>query len=281
MTHPLPPGPNRPFVSQLRDRLWTVGAALRMAGRRWLRKLGAAIAFYTCLPIPGGWTLDFDGIAALAPLVGLLIGGLLAVVEVLLWFWGMPDLTRSVVVVLSWLALTGGLHLDGAMDTADGLAVPDPQRRLQVMSDSATGAFGAMAGIAILLLKVAALTDFEQPLGLTLAAVAGWARWGQLVAIARYPYLKPEGKGAFHKRTIRDSEDILPGLVILLGLGGIQIASNPDLWRTAVGTALGGFALAIFTGAWFNSRLGGHTGDTYGAVVEWTEALLLCVLTVF
>ena len=263
------------------DRLWTVGAALRMAGRRWLRKLGAAIAFYTCLPIPGGWTLDFDGIAALAPLVGLLIGGLLTVVEVLLWFWGMPDLTRSVVVVLSWLALTGGLHLDGAMDTADGLAVPDPQRRLQVMSDSATGAFGAMAGIAILLLKVAALTDFEQPLGLTLAAVAGWARWGQLVAIARYPYLKPEGKGAFHKRTIRDSEDILPGLVILLGLGGIQIASNPDLWRTAVGTALGGFALAIFTGAWFNSRLGGHTGDTYGAVVEWTEALLLCVLTVF
>ncbi|PHM07277.1 adenosylcobinamide-GDP ribazoletransferase, partial [Nostoc sp. 'Peltigera malacea cyanobiont' DB3992] len=38
---------------------------------------------------------------------------------------------------------------------------------------------------------------------------------------------------------------------------------------------------ATLTGAWFNHKLGGHTGDTYGAVVEWTEALFLCVLTVF
>jgi adenosylcobinamide-GDP ribazoletransferase len=42
-----------------------------------------------------------------------------------------------------------------------------------------------------------------------------------------------------------------------------------------------GGAIAIFTGAWFNHQLGGHTGDTYGAVVEWNEALFLCVLTVF
>jgi adenosylcobinamide-GDP ribazoletransferase len=53
------------------------------------------------------------------------------------------------------------------------------------------------------------------------------------------------------------------------------------LWRVAVGAALAGFTLSILTGAWFNHQLGGHTGDTYGAVVEWTEALLLCALTVF
>ncbi len=42
---------------------------------------------------------------------------------------------------------------------------------------------------------------------------------------------------------------------------------------------LAGIAIAISVGAWFNHKLGGHTGDTYGAVVEWTEALFLCVMT--
>jgi adenosylcobinamide-GDP ribazoletransferase len=42
--------------------------------------------------------------------------------------------------------------------------------------------------------------------------------------------------------------------------------------------AMGGMAIAWLTGAWFNHKLGGHTGDTYGAVVEWTEAFLLCLL---
>lgn len=275
MPYSLPPG-NRavPILRKVLQKIWIVGAS-------WARKVGAAIAFYTCLPLPGGWRLDFEGVAYLAPLIGLFIGGILALTDVLLGLWGMPDLTRSAALVLLWLGLTGGLHLDGAMDTADGLAVMDPQRRLQVMSDSVTGAFGVMAGSAILLLKVAALSELEAPIGLTLMAVAGWSRWGQLVAIARYPYLKADGKGAFHQRTIQSLEDVLPSLIMLLGLSGIQIALDPSRWRLAVGIALGGFAIAILTGAWFNHKLGGHTGDTYGAVVEWTEALLLCVLTVF
>ncbi len=251
--------------------------------RRWCKKLGlelaAAVVFYTCIPIPGAGTLDFQGVARLAPVVGLMIGGILGLIDAGLHELGIPVLTRSALVVACWIALTGGLHLDGAMDTADGLAVQDPQRRLQVMADSATGAFGAMAGIALMLLKTTALTDLDSYRWLALMASSGWGRWGQQVAIAQYSNLRPTGKGAFHKAAIPSLLDVLPGLLLLLGLSALQILLNNGRTFVAVGMALGGGAIAVLTGAWFNYQLGGHTGDTYGAVVEWTEALLLCLLT--
>ncbi|MGB8691826.1 MAG: adenosylcobinamide-GDP ribazoletransferase, partial [Microcoleus sp.] len=104
--------------------------------------LAAAIAFYTCLPVPMSWTLEFRGIARFAPAIGLSIGGILGIADLGLRLLGMPALTRSALVVVLGIAVTGGLHLDGAMDAADGLAVPDPVRRLEVMRDSVTGAFG-------------------------------------------------------------------------------------------------------------------------------------------
>ena len=246
--------------------------------RETFAKLSAGIAFYTCLPIPHNWNLDFQGIARFAPMIGLIVGGIQGLVDMGLQSLGMPVLTRSTVVIISGIALTGGLHLDGVMDTADGLGVPDPKRRLEVMADSATGAFGAMAAIALLLLKITALTDLHSARLLVLMGVAGWGRWGQLVAIALYPYLKITGKGAFHKQTKYSIWDFLKSLLLLVSLSGIQILLNPESWLLAFGMVIGGIAIALLTGAWFNHCLGGHTGDTYGAVVEWTEALLLCVL---
>ncbi|MBD0363491.1 MAG: adenosylcobinamide-GDP ribazoletransferase [Coleofasciculus sp. C3-bin4] len=247
-------------------------------GREFSCSLIAAVTFYTCIPIPAGWALEFRGIARWAPLMGLLIGGILGIVDAFLQQLGVPLLTRSAAIVVSWIALTGGLHLDGVMDTADGLAVQDRKRRLEVMADSATGAFGAMAAIALLLLKTAAVTDIGAYRWLALMASAGWGRWGQVVAIAFYPYLKPTGKGAFHKEAIRTPQDILLGLLLLLGLCGLPLLLDRGVW-VSLEMALGGCAIALLTGAWFHRQLGGHTGDTYGAVVEWTEALFLCLLT--
>lgn len=238
----------------------------------------ASVIFYTSIPILTTETLNFNGVARFATLVGLMIGGILGLLDAGIQLLGMPVLTTSALVVVSWISLTGGLHLDGAMDTADGLAV-QPQRRLEVMADSATGAFGAMAAIAILLLKTAALSDLNSHRWLALMAACGWGRWGQQVAIARYPYLKSTGKGAIHKAAITSLWDVLPGLLLLLGLSGLQILLDKDSVVFALGMALGGSAIAFLTGAWFNYKLSGHTGDTYGAVVEWTEALLLCLLT--
>ncbi len=254
-----------------------------MTNQPWWRKfwanLLASILFYTSIPLPYMNGLDFQRVAQLAPIVGLIIGGILGLCDVVMNYLGIAVLTRSALVVSIWIAITGGLHLDGAMDTADGLAVGEPQRRLEVMTDSATGAFGAMAAIAIILLKTTALTDIGENRWLVMMAACGWGRWGQQLAIARYPYLKPTGKGAFHKQAIRSYKDILPGIILLFTLSALVWLLDSKQLFFALAMIFAGSAIATLTGAWFNHKLGGHTGDTYGAVVEWTEALFLCVMT--
>jgi adenosylcobinamide-GDP ribazoletransferase len=213
--------------------------------------------------------------------VGLLIGSLLALFASLLELIEIPTLTRNALTIAAWVVLTGGLHLDGAMDTADGLGVTNPERRLEVMKDSATGAFGAIAGMIILLLKTVTLTEMSLPLWLVLLSTAGWARWGQVWAIAFYPYLRPTGKGSFHQENLRLPQDILLGLVVLLGFSGLWFTVDYLSWGQIGSIVLGNIAITLATGYWFHRQLGGHTGDTYGAVVEWSETLILCFFTLF
>jgi len=238
-----------------------------------------AITFYTILPLPSNWDLDFSKIARWAPLVGVLLGGFLALVDLGLFYLGFPILTRSVLIVSLWLALTGGLHLDGVIDAADGLAVGKGEKALLVMKDSLTGAFGVMGGVVLLLLKTASLSDLENYRWFAIISGAAWGRWGQVLAIARYPYLRETGKGSFHKESLQVPNDVILGLVILLKVHIIGFLMDKDHWWLWFGMALIGLCSAIATGMWFHKRLGGHTGDTYGAVVEWTEAIYLCLLT--
>lgn len=254
-----------------------------------INSLLGAVIFYTTIPLPRMANLNLERIARWAPWIGLLLGGALAILDWSLQQMGLPLLTRSALIVALWIFLTGGLHLDGAMDTADGLAVSDCQakpeayrdRRLEVMKDSLTGAFGVMAAIALLLLKTAALSELHSDRALVLMAAAGWGRWGQVGAIAFYPYLRETGKGAFHKQTLRLPQDLLLGLLGLLLLAVLPCAIDLHLWRLTLAMTLAGCAIALLSGYWFYRRLQGHTGDTYGAVVEWTEALLLCFLVGF
>ena len=243
-----------------------------------IRSFLGAIAFYTAIPLPRNCPLDFGRVARWSPLVGLLLGGGLAVLDTVLQRWGMPLLTRSAVAIAFWVLLTGGLHLDGVADAADGLAVTEPQRRLSVMQDSLTGAFGVMAVALVLLLKVAALNDLPDARPLAMMAAAGWGRWGQVAAIALYPYLKPTGKGAFHKQVMRLPQDICWSLPLLLVFPLLLTMGH---WRLAIALMVNGFALALLVGFWFYRRFGGQTGDTYGAIVEWTEVLFLVSCTLW
>ncbi|NJK59172.1 MAG: adenosylcobinamide-GDP ribazoletransferase [Oscillatoriales cyanobacterium SM2_1_8] len=226
--------------------------------------LRTALVFYTCLPLARPTeALNFRGIAAWAPTVGLVLGVMLTAIAYLL---PLRQPLQAAVVVLLWLKWTGGLHLDGAMDAADGLAVTDPARRLAVMADSRTGAFGAMAAIAIVGLKVAALQTV--PVFPAAMVAAAWGRWGQLRAIWQYPYLKAEGKGKFHREGLSRWAVVGNALGLLLAT---TLLAPPWGWVWAIGAA----AIAWGVGAYFQRSFGGQTGDTYGAIVEWTECGVL------
>ena len=221
--------------------------------------------------------LDFSRIARWAPIIGLILGGILCLGDYGLALLEMPLMVRSTIIILLWLLLTGGLHLDGAMDSADGLAVTDPTRRLAVMADSATGAFGAMAGMAILILKIVSLSAITHQRWLVLLLIPAWARWAQVLAVAFYPYLKADGKGAMHSKGVEPIPDLWGGLLALMLVAAAQFYLQPVV--LILGVAGVGLVLSYLVGKYFDRAFGGHTGDTYGAVVEWVEAIGLAILT--
>jgi adenosylcobinamide-GDP ribazoletransferase len=165
-------------------------------------------------------------------------------------------------------------------DSADGLAVTDPTRRLEVMRDSQTGAYGVMAIAVVILLKTLALGSltvvYWQGWGLLMATV--WGRWGQLLAIALYPYLRETGKGAMHRSQLQWLPDLTFATAIALG-GTLAIGAPLGLTWPLMGVAmLVAMVISWAVGFWFAQKFGGHTGDTYGAVVEWSEVLILLAL---
>lgn len=237
-----------------------------------------ALIFYTTIPLPNFIFPDFRKIPRWLPYMGLVIAGFLVLAYQGLILLGLPPLTMSVVLVALWLIITGGLHFDGVMDSADGLAVTNAEKRLQVMRDSVTGAFGVMAGIVLFSLKVATLSEISDNICLALILAPVWGRLAQLMAITFYPYLRQEGKGFFLKESLQ-TEDLIFAFfsVILLILMQFYYFHQDLVSILLINFSCG--VIAGVTGAWFNYKLGGHTGDTYGATVEWTEALILVFLT--
>lgn len=243
--------------------------------RRAWRQLLAAFLFYTGIPLPRSWPTEFEGMARYAPIVGLVLATVLGYLWLGLSGLGLGAGFVAAIVVGLWLGVTGGLHLDGAMDAADGMGVSDPVRRLAVMSDSRSGAFGVMVAIVLLGWKTAALANLPHSQLWVLLAACSFGRWAQLVAIVRDPYLKPNGKGAFHKQALTKIGQILPQLCLLIGLNLAAVILGHMTPALGIGLAIGGPGIGIAVGRWFNWQFGGQTGDTYGAIVEWTETLIL------
>ena len=248
------------------------------AAPAWLRDLAGAWIFYSVLPAWPWPEPRFRRIARFAPWVGAVLGGL----QGLLW-WGLegrvPTLAQVALVLAAGLLLTGGLHMDGAMDTADGLAAGE--RLLEAMDDSRVGASGAQALALLLLLRTAALATLATAAPLALPWAALWGRVAPLVAMARFPYLRPGGTAAFHRehwaglaRELRPTALlVLLVVVIEMAVAGWVVAGSGA--SKAVLAGLAGLLPALVVPLWLGRRLGGHSGDSYGACVEWSEALAL------
>ena len=240
-----------------------------------MNALWIAIGFLTTLPVPSH-DLAPDAMRRAAPwfpLVGLGIGALLAGVA---WAasWLFPPAVTAVLVVALWAALTGALHLDGLADCGDGLLPPvSRERRLEIMRDPRVGAFGVTALVLVLLLKAAALASLAVTWPALLLAPL-WARWLLLVA-ARRPSARPGGMGASLGPVLDARRLALAALLPIVLTGGVGVWHWPVI--AATGTAL----LASLGVLWLaQRRLGGVTGDVFGAVVEVSEAVFVCVACV-
>jgi cobalamin 5'-phosphate synthase/cobalamin synthase len=259
--------------------------------RKGLQSLVVAFQFLTRLPLPV--TVPFNettipGSVVFFPFAGAIIGLLAATSGLLLQLW-IPALPAAVLMLGIWIALSGGLHLDGWMDTADGvLSHRSRERMLEIMKDSRVGAMGVIAGVLLLLFKFSLLiyiTDGQQSLATAahFASVCLWSRWWMAIAVGAWPYARSgEGMGKLYRGVkaghLLGSTLVAAsaGIVIywLTGMNTAEALEISALWLLL--SALFGYPLAY----WLNRKLGGLTGDTYGALNEAVEALLLLALVI-
>ncbi|MGR4067615.1 adenosylcobinamide-GDP ribazoletransferase [Halomonas sp. LR3S48] len=232
-----------------------------------------AVQFLTRLPLPLAcpWNATTRRWAIRCyPLVGMLIGALLVTVAALLE--GVLSAPLLVLTLLTlWVALTGGLHLDGVMDVADALGSNAPlEKRWSIMKDPHVGSFGILALVFLLLWKVALLFVLLEA-GASLVLLVAIPALGRLAAVALLvlaPAAHAEGMAAGWKRDLTPSDLALAALPLLplaiLVPGGVWLclALVPFLALYAYGV------LRAFKGI---------NGDIVGTVIEGGELWLLLV----
>ncbi|MFH1651494.1 MAG: adenosylcobinamide-GDP ribazoletransferase [Chloroflexota bacterium] len=242
----------------------------------------AAVHLLTSIPLPwwrGPGEREMARSAPYFPLVGLLIGLVLAGLNWLLRIIFPPAVTGALIVV-AMVLVSGGMHLDGLADTTDGIAGHrEPAERLRVMQDSRVGAFGVMGVVLALLVKYVALTAVPSALLMvTLLFLPVVSRWAMVCAIFQFPSARATGMGRVLKDGTRwGGFTVATALTLVLALVFI-----PLFGLTGLVAVLGVWLVATTMGAYLKSKLGGLTGDTYGAVSETAEltVLLLVLLMV-
>lgn len=239
-----------------------------------------ALSFLTRIPVGRLEAEDYLATlgrsAWLFPLAGLVVGLVTWAAHATAGLLFGPA-TRALAAVAAGLWVTGMLHLDGLMDTADGLGSHrSRERMLEIMKDSRVGAMGVAVGALSLLLRFALLV--ELPAGwhgpaLLLAPALG--RMAIALAAGLWPSARAEGAGLGASFARHVGRPQLAG-ALLLGLAA-AVATQPFApWRGVAAFALALLA-ALAMARSLARNLGGLTGDTYGAINEVAEmAALAC-----
>jgi adenosylcobinamide-GDP ribazoletransferase len=236
-----------------------------------IRLLLSAVQYFTRVPVPrwvGHAREQLTSAARYLPAVGLLVGVAGAAV-----FWlaslvfpaPLPAILSTTVTIL----MTGAFHEDGLADTFDGLGGGlTRERALEIMKDSRVGAFGVIALVLVLALKIAALSVLPLQTAL-LAIVAGHtvSRFCAVVVL-------------FVGKYVGDSDSSRAAALVRLSGSGLVVAGIVGLAPLAllglqalIGLAAAGVALIVLH-RWCTNRIGGFTGDTLGATQQITEVTL-------
>lgn len=243
--------------------------------------LAMALTLLTAVPVRvRSGEVERNDSASYFVLVGLLLGTLLlAVVWVANRFFYGLSLTGAVVVVAGFALLTRLMHWDGLADVADGWFV-EPQRRLEVMSDSAVGAFGATAIALVALLQVGALSEVAATAS-TVAPVVLVPVCGRLAATFSAWLGKPAKPGGLGRSVVGRPTvfGVAATLASFAAAVGLALLAGAE-WMPLAAIAGAGVLLALVVPHLIAQRFGGVTGDTMGASVMVVESAMLVTILV-
>ncbi|MBI2940959.1 MAG: adenosylcobinamide-GDP ribazoletransferase [Chloroflexi bacterium] len=243
----------------------------------WWVPAALAWSFLTVLPSPGfgdsaSSTLgqrEIGRALTLFPVVGALLGLGLGAIGLLLDL-ALPPGPVAALILAFGAFVSGGLHLDGLMDTADGVfGGHTPARRLEILKDSRVGSFGVLAGVLALLGQFSVLSLWTG--GARLTALVGaltLARWAMVLALATFPPARPSGLGAtFRAAATNRALAVATALTVTI----VALTGGPVGLIGLVATG----ATTLLLGRFLTHRIGGLTGDCYGAANVVAETLVL------
>lgn len=245
-----------------------------------MKQFITAWQFLTIIPIKRNVEVRSESLGksmASFPLVGLALGLLVAALDIA-YSRFFPANFSSALLLVSYVAMYGGFHLDGLVDTVDGLVGGrDREHALKIMKESTIGAIGVVTLVLVLLLKCAAIGSLSGETrigGLILMPVVG--RWTEVIMVHGSRYAR-EGAGLGKPFT----EYVTKREVVVASLLTIVIS-----WFTLKYIGLLVILLTLLVGlgmkSYFNKKLGGITGDVLGASGELSELLMLiiCIIKV-
>ena len=246
----------------------------------WLLAFRASFTFLTRIPV-GGFPYPpqtWKWISIWFPLVGLILGLIGSAI-----FFVLPEslsfFNRAAIIVAVGLLLTGGFHEDGLADTADALGgAYDRDRVMLILKDSRIGAFGGIAIVMAVLMRIGLLENLGEQMMWGLILGQSLSRANSTMQLAIFPY-------AERKDGVSKSKDVAVS-------GGIQFLVA-TLWTAGILAGASYFGLEIRTlcaivavmlgvllylGWRFMKRAGGLTGDFLGTTQQVTEICILVVL---
>lgn len=233
-----------------------------------IRGLILSLQFFTRIPI--NISVDFDeknirySIFFMA-LVGAIVGGLGGAVFYLLAPYN--KLIASFLALLTTIILTGGLHIDGLSDTFDGfLSNRDREETLQIMKDSRIGAFGVISIVLLLIFKLILIISIENlPLAMTLSFVNSRLVLGIIISYKKVA--KPSGLGSLFHNSNPKNLIIISIIIYLMAIASLDLKYIIPL--------IVNFIIAEYISHISYKKIGGLTGDVYGAIIEIGDTISL------
>lgn len=201
-------------------------------------------------------------------LVGAFIGVILAGAMTLFNRFDLIPAVSAIIILLIWIFITGGMHIDGISDMADGFfSMRDKEKTLEIMKDSHVGAFGVITIVFLLLIKFEMLKEFiiiEKNVWLLILPPT-IARIAAGLVLSFYETTKKSGLGyTFHSSDPRIFWAI--GFVVTLIISSILNIKS----LIFIGIAI---SVSNLMALWAKKKIGGLNGDIYGAIVETVEVM--------
>lgn len=216
------------------------------------------------------------------PLVGFVLAAVWLAAFLLLSRWDLSPLLRGVLMGLVVLAVTGGLHRDGLMDSCDAIfSRRDRETRLRILSDPHSGAFAVTGCVAVSLLQSAVFAElFARPGGVTslvlLAAIPVWSRLGLGLLLNALPFARDDGLA----RTLGGARSPCHTRILVLGAGAFAAVLAGLEGARALLLPVVWLAILLLWERCCTRGFGGITGDLLGAFAELSETAMLLALVV-